>query len=79
MLGIRLGKVGILKGLVEDLSENCVKISRPYILYFPINKPSKSVTFGPGRFIILNDSSSPKIVIQIYFKKIRFFGGFRVV
>ena len=29
---------------IEDFIEDCFKSSRPYRLYFPINKPSKSVT-----------------------------------
>ena len=37
-----------------------------YLLYFSRNKPSKSVTVGSSRFIVLNDSARPKIVIQIY-------------
>ena len=32
-----------------DLNKYCVKISRPYILYFLRNKPSKRVTVGPDR------------------------------
>ena len=32
---------------IEDLNEECVKISRPYLLYFSLYKPSKSVTVGP--------------------------------
>ena len=32
-----------------DLDEGCVKNSLLYLLYFPRNKPSKSVTVGPGR------------------------------
>ena len=31
---------------IEDFNEDCVKISRPYLLYFPRNKLSKSVTVG---------------------------------
>jgi len=35
---------------IEDLNEDCVKISRPYLLYYPKNKKTKSyVTDGPGR------------------------------
>ena len=29
---------------IEDLNKDCVKISRHYLLYLLINKPSKSVT-----------------------------------
>ena len=35
---------------IEDSNEDCVKIQRPYLLYFPRYKPSKSVTVEPGRF-----------------------------
>ena len=31
------------------------------------NNPSKSVTVGPGRFIVLNDSANSKIIMKIYF------------
>ena len=51
---------------IGDMYEDCVKMSRPYLSYFPKNKPWNSVTIGPGRFIVLNDSASPKMVIQIY-------------
>ena len=64
----------ILIAQIEDLNENCVIISRLfYLLYFPRNRPSKSVTIGPCRFIILNDSASPKMVINIYLKNYRCF------
>ena len=36
----------VLKEQIEDVNEDFVNISRPYILYFPINKPSKRVTVG---------------------------------
>ena len=58
---------------IEDLNEDCVKISRPYLLYFLRNKSSKSVTVGFGPFIILNDSTSPKVVIRNYFNLIQYF------
>ena len=32
---------------IEDLNEDCVQISRSYLLYFPRNKSSNSVTVGP--------------------------------
>ena len=32
---------------IEDLHEDCDKISCPYLIYFPRNNPSKSVTFRP--------------------------------
>ena len=47
---------------VEDLNEDCVKMSRSYLSYFQRKKPSKSVTVRPGRFIVLNNSTSPKMV-----------------
>ena len=57
---------------IEDLNEVCVKNSRLYLLYFPRNKPSESVTVRvwlggawPARFIVLNDSASNKMVLKI--------------
>ena len=61
---------------IEDLNEDCLEISRSYLLCFPINKLSRSVKVGSGRFIVLNDSACPKMIIQIYFN---FFKGFRAV
>ena len=66
----------MLTAQIKDLNKDCVKISLPYLSYFPRNKPSKSVTVESGRFIILNYSASPKMVIQIYFN---FCKGFRAV
>ena len=40
---------------IEDLNEYRVKTLCTYLLYFPRNKPSKSVTVGKGRSIVLND------------------------
>ena len=57
---------------IEDLNEDFVKILRPCLLYFPRNKPTKSVMVGLGRFIVLNDSASPKMAIQIYLNISRF-------
>ena len=31
------------------------------------NKPSKSVTVGPSRFIDLNNSAGPILIMKIYF------------
>jgi len=59
-------RLQILTAQIEDLNEDCVKISRSYLLYFPRDKPSKSVTDRPDRFIILNDRASPEMVIKIY-------------
>ena len=54
-----------LDSIIEDLNEGCVKILRPYHLYFMRNKPSKKVTVRSGRFIVLNDSASLKMVIKL--------------
>ena len=35
---------------LRDLNEDCVKISRPYLLYYLRNKLRKSVAVRPGRF-----------------------------
>ena len=62
---------------------DCVEISRPYLLKFPRNKPSKSVTVAlrrvwSSRFIVLNDSANPKMVIKMYISIFSdFFKGFR--
>ena len=34
---------------IKDLNKICVKISRPYLITFQRNKPSKCVTIGPGQ------------------------------
>ena len=41
----------ILIAQIEDLieDEDFVKISHPYLLLFPINQPSQTVTIRPGR------------------------------
>ena len=54
----------------------CHKIWRPYLLYFPRNKPSKNVMVWPGlvrqgMFIVLNGLASPKMSIQSYFNFIQ--------
>ena len=79
-IAYKLSKISIpnLKRLIEDLTEDCVKIQLPYLLYFPSNKPSKSVTVVPGwirtgRFIVLNDLASSKMVIWIYSNLFRYF------
>ena len=38
----------LMKQIKENLNKDYVNISRPYLLYFPINQPSKNVTVGPG-------------------------------
>ena len=65
-----LSKIWIAQ--IQDLNEDCVKMLCPYLLYFPRNKASKSVTVGSGRFIVLNNSASPKMV-EIYFNFFLFF------
>ena len=52
---------------IEDLNEDCVKVSGPYLIYFLRKKPSKSVTVGSGLFIVLSDSASPEMIIKLYF------------
>ena len=58
----------ILISQIEDLNEDCFKTPCSYLLYFPRNKPYKNVIVGSGRFIVLHDSASPKIVIKMFFK-----------
>ena len=38
----------IFKAQIEVMNKNCVQNLRSYHLYFPRNKPSKSVTIGRG-------------------------------
>ena len=52
---------------IEDLNYDCDRISLPSRLYFQRNKPLKNVTVGPGRFIVWNDSASPKMIMKMYF------------
>ena len=47
-----------------------------YLLLFPRNKPSKSVTVGSDRFIVLNDSASPKMVMKMYFNFVDYLKSF---
>ena len=58
---------------IEHLNDDRVKIWRLYLLDFPRNKLSKSVTVGSDRFIVLNDSTSPKMIIKIYFNFFQIF------
>ena len=46
----------ILIAQIEDLNECCVEILRQELYCW----------VGPGRFIILIDSASPKMIIKIY-------------
>jgi len=57
----------ILIAQIEDMNKDRLKILRPNLLYFAINKLSKSVTVGLGRLIVLNDSAGPKMVMKEYF------------
>ena len=51
-----------------------------YYNFQGINKPSKSVTAGLGRFIVLSVSASPKMVKKCYFNFFPIFlKGFRAV
>ena len=66
------------------MNEDCVKISRYYLLYFLRNKLSKSVTVEPGQSgragSSFKCSASPKMVINFYFNFFRFIiKGFRAV
>ena len=70
----------ILIAEIKDLNGECVKFWCPYILYFYRNKPSKSVKVRsdraglglPGRFIVLNNSAIPKMVLKLYSNCFRF-------
>ena len=65
---------------IEDLNEDRFKISRLYLLCLTRKKQSKSPTVGPGRFIDLNDSASPKMGLKMYLKFFQFlFKGSRAV
>ena len=69
-------KITDRKNLVNaDSSKDCAKISRPYLLYFPKKYAVKWCygRLGSGRFMILNDSASPKMVIKLYFNFCQFF------
>ena len=64
------------------VTENRVfsKLSRPNLLCFPENKPTKSVAFESGQARPFHRSkylTSPKMVIKIYFSFSDFFKGFR--
>ena len=48
------------------MNKGSVKISRFYLQHFMRYKPSKSVTVGSGRFIVLNDSDNPKIYFNFF-------------
>ena len=45
----RLSKILHFIVQIEDFIEDYAKISRPYLLYFPRNKPSQTVTVELGR------------------------------
>ena len=47
-----------------------------YLLYFPKKNRQRALPVGPGRFIVLNDSASPKMIIKMYlifFKVLKLF------
>ena len=56
---------------IENFNKYYVKMSHNYLFYFLRNMPSKNVMVG--RFIVLNDSASSEMVIQIYFHFFRYF------
>ena len=49
----------------EDLSEDCVKISRPYLVSVSKKLAVKERYGQAGQLIVLNDSASPKMVTSI--------------
>ena len=51
---------------IGDLNKDYIKIVRPYLLYFPRNKSSKSIMVESDRFAVVNDTASPIMVTQIY-------------
>ena len=53
--------------------KDCVKISRPYLLYFLRIKLSKSVKVELGWFIVLNGSAGPKMSIKLSLYFLLFF------
>ena len=55
---------------IEYLNKDCVKISRLNLLYFPRNKPSKSVTVGSGPAGKKNYRNRRKIYIFLWKKLI---------
>ena len=71
--------IQILITQIEDFNKDCFQISGSYLTYSPRNKPPKSVIVESCRFIVLNDSASPKMVIKIYFNFFRFCKGFKTV
>ena len=52
---------------IVDLNKDCVEISRPYLLYFPRNRPSKRTKVDDYS----NDSASPKVVIKFVLKVLK--------
>ena len=43
------------------------------LMYCATKKSAVIFRVGPGQFIVLNDSASPKMVVKIYFNFFRFF------
>ena len=58
----------ILIAQIQDLNEDCIKMSHPYVLYFTRNNPSKIVAVGSVQFIVLNDSAIHKTAIEKVFQ-----------
>ena len=59
---------------IDNMNEDCFKISRPYLTLsekYAVKKHHARI--GSGRFTVLNDSASPKMVIQIYCSFLQFF------
>ena len=70
----------ILITQIEVLNKSDVKILRLYLWSFPRNRPWKNVMVLSGRFIVLDDSANPKMIMTIYFNFFRlFFNGFKPV
>ena len=71
----------ILVAQIEDVNEDCVKISRPYLLYLPRNKLSKSVTVEPDRTSSsFYDSANFKMfVTNLVQLVLNYFKGFKSV
>ena len=60
----------VLIELIEDLNEDCVKISHPVFYTFREKNRQRG---GSGRFTILKDSAGPEMFIKIDLHFIRFF------
>ena len=58
--------IQILIAKNKDMNKGRVKILLLYLIYYRRYRPSKSVTVGTGRFIVLNDSASTNMVTKMY-------------